>query len=120
MNQFNTKYYLVLELPFDKVLVYKKAFSRLEDAEEIITNTLPWFSVWDHSRYSESTSKKIFIPIKKLEENSNIYQITVNFTADVQAKDPYTAHRTVRSLLKRSFRSPAITTYIDKTEELLQ
>lgn len=117
-NPFNSRYYLVLELPFDKLLVYKKTFSELSDAEEVL-DELPWFSLWEQQRYEASNNQKILIPLKSVGNKTNEYKIAVNFTIAVEAKDPYTAHRTVRNSLKKNFSADGIATYIEKTEELL-
>jgi hypothetical protein len=117
-NPFNSRYYLVLELPFDKLLVFKKIFSSLDDAEEVL-DELPWFSLWDQQKYENCSSQKILIPLKNMDSKANEYKIAVNFTVAVQARDPYTAHRTVRNTLKKQLDAKDVTTYIEKTEELL-
>lgn len=98
-NFYEETYYVVLELPFNTLLVFKDAFTELEDAENIVTD-LPWFSIWTKNLINQFKGRIIFTPIKAKKNPDNTYTILCEFEISALTKND--ALLQIRSHLKNS------------------
>jgi predicted small metal-binding protein len=96
-NFYKEIYYIVLELPFNTLLVFKDAFTKFEDAEDIVTD-LPWFSIWTKNLLNQFKGRTVFTPIKSKKNPDNTYTILCEF--EVNALTENEALLKIRSHLK--------------------
>lgn len=95
-------YYVVLELPFDTLLVHYYGFASLEDAEDLQADKLPWFSIWDQSQLDEWEGEKILIPLKTSKHVDNRYTVKVMYDMVIAAENTNTAHKQLRRAIAKS------------------
>lgn len=116
-SQFlNISYFLVLELPFNLLLVYNTSFSHLADAEEI-QSTLPYFKIWDSTSLDNWPGKKLRVPLKR-NKGRNVYFISVTGLVPIEAATPDEANNIIRTRLKNLKFSNIITRTIKQRKAL--
>ena len=95
------KYYVVLELPFDTLLVHYLAYIKLTDAEDLMDDHLPWFSIWTDSQLEEWEGTIILIPAKSTRNKDDTFVLKVSYDLIVFAKSSFVAHKKTRRLLNK-------------------
>lgn len=119
MNPFNTRYYLVLAIPFNILLVYEKSFSKLEEAEDALEDrgVSSWFSIWDQEKYSSWDGEIVRIPLKAPEQDT--FLLRVEFETRIPAESADRAHQNTRSQVKELFDPEVISTFILSSQEAI-
>jgi hypothetical protein len=95
-------YYVVLELPFDTLLVHYYGFANLSDAEDLQADKLPWFSIWDQSQLDGWVGEKILIPLKTAKNVDNRYTFNVTYDTILSAESSNTAHKQLRRAIAKA------------------
>lgn len=100
---YNTpeRYYVVLELPFDTLLVHYLAYVNFSDAEDLMDDHLPWFSIWTASQVEAWEGTTILIPAKSTRNKNDTFILKVSYDMTISAKSSFIAHKKTRKTINK-------------------
>ena len=93
----NINYYLVLELPFNLMLVYYRNFSHLDDAEAEQLR-MPYFKIADSPSLDKWGGKTLRVPLRK-NKAKPVYVLRVTGEVEVEASSQEEAQKKIHTLM---------------------